>query len=86
MKVRCISPHGGMHGGDERRGLPPAERGYVDNGVLGRVAVGDVVDAPDGFICDGFHFESVADLPPPPPLPAPASAGSLADLLGKGAQ
>ena len=78
MKVRCISPHGGLHGGDKAHGIPPAERGYIDNATLGRVAVGAVVDAPDGFVPDGFHFEA-AD-PPPPETPA----AGLADLLKKG--
>lgn len=80
MKVRCISPHGGMHGGDPRKGVPPADRGYIVNGVLGRVAVGDTVDAPDDFQPDGFHFEAVPDDPTPPP-----TGGGLAELL-KGAK
>lgn len=90
-KVRCISPHGGAHHGTDGHGQPvgpdysgprrdpPNPGGYIDNGVLGRVAVGSVVDAPDDFEPDGFHFELAADPPPPP-----ASGGGLADLLSKG--
>lgn len=74
MKVRCISPHGGLREGDPRHGIPPAERGYVTNTVLGRVAVGDTVDAPDGFIPDGFHFEAVSPAPPAASPPAAATA------------
>ena len=89
-KVRCISPHGGAHHGFNGHGepaapgwtgprqLPPNPGGYIDNGVLGRVAVGAVVDAPDDFEPDGYHFE-LADEPPPP-----ARGGGLADLLSKG--
>ena len=93
MKVRCISPHGGARHGTDGRGepvaegyegprqLPPNEGGYVDHGVLGRVAVGSVVDAPDDFIADGFHFETV-DAPKPPPTPPPAAPA--ADAAGEG--
>jgi len=69
-KVKCVSPHGGARHGTDSRGRPvgpayqgdyrnpPCEGGYIDNGVLGRVAVGATVDAPEppGFIADGFHF------------------------------
>jgi len=70
-RVRCVSPHGGAHHGiradnelpaqEGYQGaliVPPNEGGWVDNAVLGRVAVGDEVDAPEPpeFICDGFHF------------------------------
>lgn len=76
-KVRCVSPHGGAHHGTDGRGqpvgplyngprqLPPNPGGYVDNAVLGRVAVGAEVDAPEppGFIADGFHFVNDAGGP-----------------------
>lgn len=69
-RVTCVSPHGGAHHGTDRDGdpvgpgysgpmaHPPNPGGYVDSPVLGRVAVGSEVDAPDApeFICDGFHF------------------------------
>lgn len=69
-KVRCVSPHGGAHHGTDAEGdpvgpgytgrmtHPPNEGGYVDNAVLGRVAVGAELDAPEPpeFIADGFHF------------------------------
>jgi hypothetical protein len=69
-KVRCVSPHGGAHHGIDGKGrpavpgyrgplqLPPADGGYVENDVLGRVMVGAEVDAPEppAFIADGFHF------------------------------
>jgi hypothetical protein len=70
-QVKCVSPHGGARYGTNGRGdpvlsatysgprqLPANEGGYVTNGVLGRVAVGSTVDAPEApaFIADGFHF------------------------------
>jgi len=70
-KVRCVSPHGGCHHGqraDNGKAAPPGfagqllhppnDGGYIDNAVLGTVAVGSVTDAPEppGFIADGFHF------------------------------
>lgn len=72
-KVRCVSPHGGAHHGTDAEGdpvgpgytgpmmNPPHEGGYVDNAVLGRVAVGDELDAPEPpeFIADGFHFVDI---------------------------
>jgi hypothetical protein len=91
-QVRCVSPHGGAHNGLMHNGDPappgfagplqlePNEGGYVVNGVLGTVAVGSVVDAPDDFTCDGFHFVDV-DAPPPPVTPA---GNPLSDLLKKG--
>ena len=69
-KVRCISPHGGLREGHKIAGIPPSEHGYVTNSVLGTVEVGTEVDAPDDFVCDGFHFE-LAQAPPPPAPPAP---------------
>jgi hypothetical protein len=41
-----------------RLALPPNEGGHVFNAVLGYVAVGAEVDAPEApaFIADGFHF------------------------------
>lgn len=87
MQVRCISPHGGARHGTDGRGNPvgpdyngprqlqPHPDGYVVNTVLGVVAVGDVVEAPDSFTIDGFHFEA-AEKPPKPPVvqpPAPAA-------------
>lgn len=74
-RVRCVSPHGGAHNGLRadnempappgyagRLALPPNEGGWVQNTVLGTVAVGDEVDAPDPpeFIADGFHFTDAA--------------------------
>ena len=76
IKVRCISPHGGLREGDPRHGLPPSERGYVDNKILGRVEVGTVVDAPDDFIIDGFHFEAAESPAAPPGIPSPAPAAA----------
>jgi hypothetical protein len=89
-RVRCVSPHGGGHHGLDQDGrsvregydgplaYPPNDGGYVSNGVLGTVAVGSEVDAPDDFTCDGFHFVDVATgAADPPAAPAP----SLADLL-----
>jgi hypothetical protein len=90
MKVKCISPHGGAHHGTDGRGepvtagydgprqLPPNEGGYIDNGILGRVAVGSIVDAPGDFIIDGYHFEAAeppktTTAPPPTPTAAPAA-------------
>lgn len=72
-RVRCVSPHGGAHHGTDAEGdpvaagyagpmmNPPNEGGYIDNAVLGRVAVGDETDAPEPpeFIADGFHFIDV---------------------------
>lgn len=70
-RVRCVSPHGGAHHGlradnelaaqpgyTGRLLLEPNEGGWVANAVLGHVAVGSEVDAPDPpeFIADGFHF------------------------------
>ena len=94
-RVRCVSPHGGARHGLRADNGDPAPEGYagalqlgpnpggwVYNTVLGHVAVGSVVDAPDDFTCDGFHFEDDITTPPPPPSPAAVSA--LADLL-KGA-
>lgn len=93
-RVRCVSPHGGArHGLRADNGEPapegftgalqldPNEGGWVYNTVLGHVAVGSEVDAPDDFIADGFHFKDAGDPPPPPPA---AAVSSLADLL-KGA-
>ena len=73
-RVMCVSPHGGAHHGTDAEGdpvgpgyagrmmNPPNEGGYVDNAVLGRVAVGDEADAPEApeFIADGFHFVDAA--------------------------
>ncbi len=74
-RVRCVSPHGGAHHGLRADNelpappgytgaltLPPAEGGWVWNAVLGHVAVGDELDAPEppGFIADGFHFVDAA--------------------------
>lgn len=74
-RVRCVSPHGGAHHGIRADNelpahpgyegplkLPPNEGGWVDNAVLGTVAVGDEVDAPEPpeFIADGFHFVNAA--------------------------
>jgi hypothetical protein len=71
--VRCVSPHGGGHDGFLPSGewappgwdgpliLPPNPGGYIDNAVLGRVAVGAELDAPDDFTPDGYHF---IDVPP----------------------
>lgn len=74
-KVKCVSPHGGCHHGMRADNSLPAHRGYtgqlalpaneggwVDSAVLGHVAVGSVVDAPDApaFIADGFHFVNEA--------------------------
>jgi hypothetical protein len=74
-KVRCVSPHGGCHNGMRADNglpahpgyggplaLPPNEGGHVVNAVLGYVAVGAVVDAPEApaFIADGFHFVDAA--------------------------
>lgn len=73
-RVRCVSPHGGAHHGLRADNelpappgyagaltLPPNEGGWVVNPVLGHVAVGDEVDAPEppAFIADGFHFVDV---------------------------
>jgi hypothetical protein len=70
-RVRCVSPHGGAHNGlraDNDLPAPPGysgalklapnEGGWVFNPVLGHVAVGDEMDAPEPpeFIADGFHF------------------------------
>lgn len=88
MKVRCISPHGGAHYGtngqgdpvgenyDGPRQLPPNPGGYVSCPDLSPapVAVGSVIDAPDGFVPDGYNFEAVAPAAPAPP-PAPEPAG-----------
>ena len=74
-RVRCVSPHGGGHDGILHSGEwappgwagplahPPNPGGYIDNAVLGRVAVGAEVDAPDDFNPDGFHFIDVAGDP-----------------------
>jgi hypothetical protein len=69
-QVTCISPHGGLHRGSKRLGIPPAEAGYVSVPALGAdtragrkpVAVGDTVDAPEApaFIADGFHVIDAA--------------------------
>lgn len=73
-RVRCISPHGGGHHGLFRDGRaagpgyegplehPPNPGGYVVSAVLGTVAVGAELDAPDApfFIADGFHFADAA--------------------------
>src|SRR6185437_11804480 len=74
-RVRCVSPHGGAHHGQRADNelpaapgyqgalrLPPNEGGWVVNPVLGYVAVGDEVDAPEApeFIADGFHFVDAA--------------------------
>src|SRR5262249_46651031 len=61
-QVKCVSPHGGIRGGDKRKNIAPAADGYVDNAVLGLVRVGDTVTAPDppAFIADGFHFADAA--------------------------
>jgi hypothetical protein len=58
-------------------GLTPGEGGgYVDNAILGRVAVGSEVDAPDDFEPGGFHFVWADDDPPAvaeaPPVTIPA--------------
>ena len=95
-RVRCVSPHGGAHhglradnGGPAPEGytgalqLDPNPGGWVYNTVLGHVAVGSEVDAPDDFTCDGFHFEDAGD-PLPHMPPSAAAVSSLADLL-KGA-
>lgn len=85
-RVKCVSPHGGAHHGTDHLGdpvgpgytgqmmNPPHEGGYVDNAVLGRVAVGTELDAPEPpeFIADGFHFIDVA-----------AGAGDVCSVLGK---
>jgi hypothetical protein len=65
-QVTCISPHGGLHRGSKRLGMPPAEAGYVSVPALGAdtragqkpIAVGATVGAPEApaFIADGFHF------------------------------
>lgn len=109
MRVRCVSPHGGGHHGLDgdgrplpagydgpRMAFPPSELGYVENAAVAPhpVAVGSVIDAPDGYVPDGYHFVPADDLPAGggqdagagPPLAAPASPTSLADLLKKGAQ
>jgi hypothetical protein len=91
VKVKCVSPHGGLRLGTDGRGqpveredyagprqLPPNDGGYIDNAVLGRVPVGAVADAPDDFIVDGFHFELAADPPKAPPA-APAPVVITAD-------
>jgi hypothetical protein len=72
--VRCVSPHGGAHHGLRADNelpaapgyqgalmLPPNDGGWVYNAVLGHVAVGGEVDAPEPpeFIADGFHFVDV---------------------------
>jgi hypothetical protein len=86
VKVKCVSPHGGGHHGFLRNDmpavegdkrplkLPPNEGGYVDCPVLsaGPIAVGSVLDAPDDFVPDGFHFEAVE--PPAEAAPPPAEA------------
>lgn len=74
-RVRCVSPRGGAHHGiradnelpaHEGYGgallVPPHEGGYVDNAVLGRVAFGDELDAPEPpeFIADGCNFVDAA--------------------------
>jgi hypothetical protein len=74
-KVTCVSPHGGCHHGMRADNSLPAHPGYggrlaldanedgwVTSAVLGHVAVGSTVDAPDApeFIADGFHFVNEA--------------------------
>lgn len=87
-RVRCVSPQGGApHGirADNEEPappgyqgalkLPPNEGGWVSNAVLGTVAVGDEVDAPEPpeFIADGFHFVDAA-----------AGAGDVCQAPGPG--
>lgn len=107
MRVRCVSPHGGGHHGLDADGRPvpegydgprlawpPVEGGYVENAALAPhpIAVGSVLDAPDGFVPDGYHFVPADDLPAgagegagtvsqAAPAPAPSS---LSDLLKNG--
>jgi hypothetical protein len=86
-KVRCISPHGGAHHGIRadnnlpappgykgRLVLEPHEGGYVDNAALSAapIPVGSVLDAPDDFEPDGFHFELVTESPPKTAVPSPS--------------
>jgi len=74
-RVKCVSPQGGCHNGMRAdnelpappgyRGaltLPPNEGGWVVNPVLGHVAVGDELDAPEPpeFIADGRNFVDAA--------------------------
>jgi hypothetical protein len=86
-RVRCVSPHGGGHYGLDRNDqaagpgyggplkLPPNEGGYVVSPVLGTVAVGGELDAPDPpfFIADGFHFVDAA-----------TGAGDVCETAGDG--
>lgn len=100
MRVRCVSPHGGGHHGLDgdgrplpagyegpRMAFPPNDLGYVENAAVAPhpVAVGSVVDAPDDYVPDGYHFVP-ADEPASSEVAkeeaAPsAAAPSLADLL-----
>ena len=99
MRVRCVSPHGGGHHGLDGEGrplpagyegprvaFPPSERGYVECAAVAPhpVAVGSVVDAPDGYEPDGYHFVPADGGPPPLPAPAAATLSGLAGLLRKG--
>ena len=90
-RVRCVSPHGGGHDGILHSGdpappgwtgplaYPPNPGGYIDNVILGRVAVGAEADAPDDYVPDGYHFTAADGAPPPGPAASP-----LASLLGGG--
>lgn len=98
MRVRCVSPHGGGHYGidDEGRALPegyqgprimafpPSELGYVENAAVAPhpIAVGSVVDAPDGYEPDGYHFTAEETRGGTESAPDPAVT-TLASLLQK---
>ena len=108
MRVRCVSPHGGGHHGLDADGRPvpegydgprlawpPNEGGYVENAAVAPhpIAVGSVIDAPDGYEPDGYHFLPADDLPAgggqgagavSQAAPSPAAASPLADLLKNG--